>query len=402
MEKNRWLDFLSPRLRSQISLENAEKAQTWAFALLGLISFGAALAAVGASQGRTFLASTKVLFLVLFYLILLVGVHLPSRLQRGEKPIARLLGVRDFVSLSLISITIAFYAVVIQMLSHQFAASLSETGGSNFLGFVAWTNDVVIFIHTAACFFFLASLLFFPKGIAKALEHAPKFRMPLLWIHGALALLLSFGYTEFVAIGSPDFFEQLRVAGLFWISIGCSLLLVGKLLHESTVPALAALELDVASGRLERSEDIMARFKDAFVSRRLVSWIGRIARSVADKTEKIARFSHEAVTLVSREKPSEVDLTQVEDRYRRAESLHRKLEKENQRFLLSISLFDLSDAARVKVEELREQISRELRNAKLEVASVRKRIDEQLTALRSQMPQPASPTPVPVSSSPSR
>lgn len=400
MEKSRWLDFLTPRLQSQISLENAEKAQVWAFALFGLASFGAALGAVGGNYrgSASFFFGTKILFLILFYAILLLGVHLPGLLQKGEKPFAKLLGVRDLTSLMLVSLAVTFYSIVLLIVSHQAATGTGEYASSTFLSFMLWVNDIVIFFHTAACLLFILSLVFFPKTFAKAIEFGAKFRFALLGTHSALFLLLSLSYFQVTELGSSDFFEQLRVAGLFWIFIASSVLLIGRLLRESAVPALASLELEVATRRLDRDEDILARFKEAFISRRLVAWLGRLAHGVATKTEKLARFSHEAVSLVNREKPSEVDLGQVEDRTRRAETLHRQLEKENQRFLLSISLFDLSELSRAKVEELREMYSRELRNAKLEVASVRKRIDERLTALKNQTPVLPVPSPaVPVS-----
>lgn len=398
MEKSRWLDFLSLRLKSQISLETAEKAETWALALLSLVSLGGALGAVGGGdRGEQFLDTTKVLFLFFFYALLVFGVHLFGFLQRGDRPVARLLGIRDFTSLTALSLALTFYSFILLIVAHQVASGAERMGASNFFVFLYWLVDFTALTHSLASVFFLASLFFFPKVITRWIESGSKFRYPVFGLHLTLLVLLGFGYAELIPIGSADFFGQFRTAGLFWIFIGTSLLLIGRLLHQPSVPALATLELDIASGRLERPDDILPRFKEAFTSPWLVAWTNRLSHTIAAQTEKIARYSHEAIHLVSHDVPSEIDLNQVEDRYRRAEALHQKLEKENQRFLLSIWLFDLNETARARVEELRDQFSRELRNTKLEIASVRKKIDEKLVSIKNREvplpPPPPSPAP---------
>jgi hypothetical protein len=382
MEKSRWLEFLSSRLKSQISIETAQKLETWGFALLGLSTLGGSLAAVSLLRSETLIGQTKVLFLLLFYVIMIFGVHLTGLLQKGEKPTARLLGIGDFTGLTVASIAVSFYSLVLLMLSHQVALSIEIIEASKFFAFAAWINDIVALAQFLGCLFFLASLFWFPKAVAGFLEKGPKIRQIFLWTHISLFVALGFGYLEMVALGSPDFFEEFRLSGLFWLFIGSSLLFLGRLSRSSSVPALASLELDVASGRLERTDDILARFKESFISKRLAAWFARLTRTIASETARIAGYSHDAIDGVSREVPSEIDLNQVEDRYRRAEVLHRKLERENQRFLLGIWFFDLNESARSKTEDLREQFSRELRNTKIELASVRKRIDEKLVSLK--------------------
>ena len=86
--------------------------------------------------------------------------------------------------------------------------------------------------------------------------------------------------------------------------------------------------------------------------------------------------------MVEREKPTEMDLLQVDGRYKKADSLQRKFEREAQRFQLCLSLFDFNEAERERIEKLRDQFSRELRNSKLELASVRKRIDDKLVFIK--------------------
>jgi hypothetical protein len=395
MEKTRWLDYLSSKLKSQISLENARQAQNWALVFLCLFSLGFALHALKASETQAFIYATKVLFLIFFHGILIASFYLPSLLQKGEKPVARFLEVRDFTGLMVISMVLTFYTVVAWILSFQVAAGAGEMGLSNYFGFVAWTNLLVAFFYLGIFLFYFSSLFFFPGVLVKWIERSAKGFYALLILHAVLLFFLGFGYAETTPIGSPNFFEQFRVAGLFWVFIGSSVLFLGKWLRESSVEALAALELEIASGKLERSDEILLRLKEAFVSRRLFFWVNRLTRSAAAKAHQIAQLTHEAVSLVSREKPAELDLRQVEDRYRKADAVSKKLEKENQRFLLSISFFESSETEREKIGELRDRFSRESRNAKLELAGVRKRIDERLVALKNIPPQPlASEVPV--------
>ena len=63
---------------------------------------------------------------------------------------------------------------------------------------------------------------------------------------------------------------------------------------------------------------------------------------------------------------------------------------------MGLWIFELNEVARAKVEELRELFSRELRNMKLEIVSVRKKIDEKLISLKSQGRPAPPPLPAPV------
>ncbi len=389
MEKPRWLEFLSSRLRSQISIENAEKAQTWAFAFLSLVALGFALQSVGAAQGNPMqLYPAKVLFLILFHPVMILAFYLPGLLQKEEKPGARLLNVKDFTSLTSVSLILAFYAAIVLVVSFQAAAGSPEMAPPPFLGVVAWINFIFSLFYLAACVFYFSALLWFPQALVKMLERSPKSAPVFLSLHTLFFLLLAFGYSELIPFGSAAFLEQFRTAGLFWIFIGASVFLIGKLLSESSIPALASLELEVASGQLERNEEVLERLKEAFVSKRLFLWVNRLSHRAATQAHEIAQLTHDAISVVGREKPTEIDLRLVEDRYRRADQVSNRLEKENQRFLLSASFFDSSDAEREKIEELRDLFSREMRNAKLELASIRKRIDERLVSLKNSQPLP--------------
>lgn len=391
MEKNRWLEFLSSKLKSQISLENAERAQSWALAFLSLFAFGFALQSLNHPDGRSFIYPTKILFLILFHIILIVGFYLPNFMQKGEKPLSRFLGICDFTSLTLTVCSLTFYSIVIFMLSRQTVSDAANMGMNGFFEFSAWCNLVLAAIYLSVGFFFFASLFFFPNALVKFFEKGGKSLYVFAGLHGALILLLGFGYSEIVPLGSASFFEQFRTASLFWVFILSSLVLIGRLQRGSSLKTLETLELEVASGKLERQEDILARFKEVFVPVRLSSWVHRLSHSVATKAHEIAQLSHDAVTMVTRDTPSELDLRQVEDRYRRADAIYKKLEKENQRFLLSVSFLESTEAEREKTEHLKDQFSRELRNAKLELASVRKRIDERLVAYKNSISMIAPP-----------
>jgi hypothetical protein len=391
MEKERWPEFLSSRIKSQISIENASKAQTWALTLFAFLALGFGLSAVGSDdRGASSIYSIKVLFLTLFHAVMILFFYLPSVLQRGEKVLAKQLGVRDFTSLLLVTLTLTFYSIVTCMLSGQVTSALREHDFSAFFGFTAWMNSAAAYFYTGALIFYLFCLLLTPGILQKIAERGSKAAYTGLGIHITLFLLTGLGYAEANPIGSPQFFDHFRVAGLFWTFISVSVLVIGRLQQESSVPALTALELEIASERLTRADVILARFKEVFVAKRFEASIRRISHQVAAQSHEIAKFAHEAIEFVGREKPSELDLRLVEDRYRRAEALYKKIEKHNQRTLVSFSFFDMTEVEREKAEFLKDQFSRELRNAKLELAQIRKRIDERLVAIKNTpLPAPA-------------
>ncbi|MBI3314002.1 MAG: hypothetical protein HYZ83_07185 [Candidatus Omnitrophica bacterium] len=385
MEKTNWIEFLALRLRSQISLENAQKAQTWGFGLLSLVSLGAALKTFGETGvNADWVQNSRIVFLMLFHLVMIFGVYLPILfLEKGRNPLARTLGIHEETSLCFLSLLLGFYALIIANTASAAAGYRNEyeTEASAFGHLVLWINFLMAAVYGAGAVFSFAGFLFFPQGIAKFIEKSPRFLKVLFGFHIGLCVLLALNY-------SGAFFHELYSAGLFWIFMLSSIFFAGKIFSEPSVPALAALELDVTAGRLERSEDILARLKEAFSSRRFLSWHLRISKVIAEKSHQIAQFAHEAVQLISQGKPTELDLGKVEDRYRRAEGLTKKLEKDGQRFALGVYLFCLNESEREKAEELRDQFSREIRNAKLELASIRKRIDEKLLQLKSQQPLP--------------
>ncbi len=388
MDKNSWLTFLSAKTKAQISLEASEKAQNWALTLFGFLALGFGLnALIGAAENPAVIYSSKVLFLIFFHIYILTQFLIPGILQKGQKPIARQLQLRDFTSLTAVTCVIAFYSVVTAMLSHQAAAGVGNFQPSAFLGITARINEIIAIVYAFGAIFYLTSLSFFPSLLIKWVEKGGKSRYVGLGLHAFMLVLTLFAYMGISRIGSTDFFQQLRVAGLFWIFMGTSVVLTGRLMRESAVPALSNLEIDLISGRLERTELVVPRFKDAFVASRFEGWLKRYAQAVAEKSSEVAKLTKETIALVSVEKPSEMDLRQIEIRYHRAEALYKQLEKSNQRFMVSMVAFYLTEVETEKAALIRDQFSRELRNAKLELASIRKMIDERLVSIKNSQPR---------------
>jgi hypothetical protein len=384
MDKNSWLAFLSSKIKSQISQEALEKAQNWALALFGFMALGFAFTAISAanSSNPSVLYGAKVLFLFFFHLYVTASFYIPSLLQKGQRPVGRFLQTRDFVSLAASASVLAFFAFVTAVLASQTSATTLDFEPTGFQKFVAWSNLGVSGFYFAGLLFYMGSLAAAPALLIKLIERGGKSAYAALGVHALLLVLTGISYNGITRIGGPDFFEQLRIAGLFWVFIGASVALTGRVMRESAIPALSALEMDLISGKLERMELVVPRFRDAFVGSRFESWLRRYAGDVAAKSGEIAKYSKEAEALVGVEKPSEIDLRQVEDRYRRAESLYKQIEKSHQRFMTSMVAFYLSEAETDKAAIVRDQFSRELRNAKLELATIRKRIDERLVSLK--------------------
>ena len=378
-----WLDYFSSKINAQISIDNASRAQSWAFALLSVGALGFALEGLKEIRSESFIYSTKILFLIFFHLFAVLGFYLPMFLQKGEKPVARLLGVRDLTSFSFISLPLVSYAVIIVLLSQQLVAGAKQAAEvTAFFGLVTWLNLVTAFLYLAGSVFYLATLTFLPGSWAKLAERGKSTFYVFMGLHVLFTVLLSFGYSEIVPMGSVDFFLQFRVVAFFWVFIVGSTLFPGKALAQSPVGSLQNVEFELAAGRLNDEEDVLTRFRDAYVGSRLAAWLKRLTIALIDNSHEIGQFTREAVKLVGQDKLQEIDLRKVEDFYKKADQSYRRLEKACQRFLLSVSLFDLNEMEREKIEILRDHYSRELRNAKLELATVRRGIDDTLLVLK--------------------
>lgn len=384
--------MISDRIKTQLSIESARKIQTWAIALAGLLSLMTAINLLSAFAAKGAMDQTKVLFLTLFHLTLAVTIYLPEWLQKGDKVLPRLLGIRDFTSLTFVALTLTLVSYYVFSISQQLAAAPANSyeARSGLVTFDAWLNILVTGTYLVGLIFYFASLFFFPQALKKVLDKmGTKRPVILLSVHGTLFLLGYFTYTSTAQIGSSLFFEELRLAGCFLIFTASSVFVVGKLLEESSVASLTSLHMEVASGKFERAEDILSRIKQAFISKRLSLWISRISLETAKKSHEIAEYLHQSVSTIELDRPSEAQLGQTEERYRKSSQIYKKLEQAHQRFLLNISFFSLQDGEREKVEELKDQFSKELRHAKLELASVRKRIDDKLHEMKDrERPEP--------------
>ena len=401
---NNWLEFLSGKIRSQIALETVRKVQVWALGILAFTALGFALNAVGQDRSDTFLYATKILFLIFFQAVVLLGVYMPALLQKNQKTAARLFRLQDPTGFFFFGVLLALSGVSVWMLSAQAVKGSEGLNPSNLFSFSLWAQFASVGFYLAAGVFYLAGLLFYPAFLTKALEKTAKPGLyALAGLHSLLFFLLGFGYSEMTAVGSPEFFGQFRVAGLFWIFVVSALLWVGRFLEESTVPSLDMLQLEVVSGRLKDQETILSRIRESAVSRRFELWIQRKSLAVTHKALELAGYAQDAIALVSRDKPTEIDLRQVEDRYKKAESLLRRIDTESARFSLLIALLSLGELENQKAAFLQDLFSRESRNAKLELATVRKRIDEKLISIKNDRlalpsaPLQASPRELPLS-----
>lgn len=382
LSSEQWMNFLSSRLKAQISIENAEKVQTWAMAIVGMTALGLALKGISVITSLPAIFAIKTQFIALFHAVMVFGFYLPALLQKGEKLQARFLSVRDNTSLTLISLAFAFFALVVFMVSQQAAGQVGSLKVSGYFSFIAAANVVISGFYLAACAFLAFGFIAMPNLLIKAADKTSKLPHVLFSVHAVGFFLTGAAYSELSSLGSSRFFEHFLVSAEFWIFILASVFFIARLLGESQVASLTSLEFEVTSGKLERHEDILARFRDVFIRRRLLFWINRLSHRVAAKAHEIASYTHDAMQYVDRDKPTEVDLAQVEGRYKKADSLQRGFERESQRFQLCLSFFDFNEAERERIEKLRDQFSRELRNTKIELASVRKRIDDKLVSIK--------------------
>lgn len=396
MEKVRWIDFLAQRLRSQILFENGRRAQTWVLAFLTFLSLGFALKGISEQSGRTFLYTSKALFLIFFHIVMLMGLLLPSLLRKGEKAAAGALRIKEPTSFVLMGVLVTVYSGVLAWVAWQLIAGAADMRASGLFVFSSWAGFLISSFYLGACLFTLAGFLLFPAVCARIHEKGFRITAVLAGCHGAVLAVSLWSYFSVVPVGSQIFFEQMLMIGLVWVFAVSSVVFLGRALEESVVGMLSTLELEVASQKLERDQDILQRYRECFVSVRLAAWLQRLSHRVASMAHDIAKFTHEAVSHVESEKPSETDLRLVEDRYRRARQVCSRLDRQNERFLLSISLFRLTETEREKAEQIKDQFSRQLRNAKLELTDVRRRIDEKLISLKNNDLQPDQPSEVPV------
>ncbi len=395
MNPAQWTGYLGSKIKNQLAAETVERIHLWALSLLGLAALGLALGPIGSLDERSFFGM-QAFFLIFFHAVMLLGYYGPGRLAgKNSRWLMRALEIRDFISLVFVFVALVFYAAILLRVGYQAAVRGADMEVSAWGAVLGWLNFVFILFYALLAVSACAAFNFAPHLLVRFMDRSGRMPLVLMSIHLGLGLLLFADYAARTGFGSPLFFEEFRLAGMFWIFIAASIFVTGRLLAESALPALNALEFEVATGHWTRPEDILLRFKAAFASVRFDTWLNTLARSAAEKSHEIARCLHEAVRLIGQEKPTELELKQVEDCYRRAEAVIRKLDREGQRFLAVLSFLDLQEACLGKSEELRDQFLRDLRNARLELAGVRKCIDEKLIALkdRAAAASPASSNP---------
>lgn len=219
LSSEQWMNFLSSRLKAQISIENAEKVQTWAMAIVGMTALGLALKGISSLNTLPAIFAVKTQFIALMHAVMVFGFYLPAFLQKGEKLQARLLGVRDNTSLTLISLIFSFYALVMFMVCQQAAAQVADLKVSGYFAFIITTNFVVSVFYLAVCAFLAFGFVFVPAMLIKAADKMGKLPVVLFAVHAVLFFLTGAAYGEMAPIGSPRFFEHFLVSAEFWIFV---------------------------------------------------------------------------------------------------------------------------------------------------------------------------------------
>lgn len=389
MEKSEWLHFFNTRRQSQISADTSARLQGWGLILLSLATFSYAFTALKNAGSYSFIVEAKVLFLTVFHLLAVITVWLPSIVEKDAKPLARTLQIHDSASSVFNGITILLVLFIANTLSFQLFKDISHGEKEAFFHLVLVFNAVLTAGYLTAAA--IAGILYFsaPQTLLKMGSKGSALIKTLAVTQGILFLLLGFNYLQGVALGSAVFFEEFALVSALWIGLTGLILFVARLQQESPLEEISALEMDITSGKLSDDGDILVRYKEVFTSRRLRLWVSRLHHTTAQKAEEIAAYCREALQTVAADTPTEFDLRKVEDNYRRADFSYQKLEKENIRYQLLTGLFDSSESELNRIHSLQDFYSRQLRNSKLELASVRKKIDEKLVQLKnSAAPQP--------------
>ncbi len=382
MQKDSWLPFISEKIRAQISIENGRRVQTWAFGILALFALTNLVAGLINIPGKAFLIMTQVLFVAAFHLILSFGIYLPEHLQKGEKYLSRAFGIRDFTSLIFMSLVLAFVVYIVFNASYAIIHDGEELRASAVLAVANWLNVIAAGLYLGGFALYLGGLLFLPRFLTRVIDQLGKQPLIFMITHGVLFLLTWSGYSQVVEIGSGTFFEQVKLVTLFWVFSTSFVFWVSRLLQESPLQALSSLEMDAASGKLDRSDDLLEQFQQAFISRRFNHWLERLSQQLGKVADEITLRLQDCIAVVNQSKPTEAQLGWMEDRYRKAVAKSSQLERRQQKFLLALSFLNLLDVEREKVETLKDQFSKETRHAKLELAGVRKKIDEKLQTLK--------------------
>jgi hypothetical protein len=374
---NSWLGLLSSKIRAQIALDNARKAETWALLILSFVCLGFALDGLRPIGSGTYIFSAKILFLAAFHVLLLVAVYLPSLLQKREKTWTSFFGIKDVTGLGFIGGLFLFQLLVVASLAFQAASGAGNfVEWSAFSGFLLWVNFLFSAVLLATLAWYALTVFVFTGMKSRGFWPGKKVFFTFLGFHGILPVLLLFGYADIVALGSVPFFEQFRVGAFFWGALGSWVLLAVKALRQSPLPGLQNLELETASGNARGEAEILARLQDALISERFAAWLGAEQASFAAVAAQMVQSTREAVGGVTRKSLAETDIRRVEENYKKAESLSRKLEKRYQRFLLLLPFLDLTPREAERAASLRDLFSRDLRHSKLELAAIRRGLDE--------------------------
>lgn len=384
---NTWIDFLSVRIQSQIRKEISDRAHTWALGLLSLVALVFTLSNIKAAPGPADLFASKLLTLVLFQPVVFFAFFLPNILDAKSKPVSRFLGIRDFSEFIFSGISLVFFLYIICTVNFQVGAAAAKFK-------LPGLTTVFIWTHFALSAGYLISLLthfagyFFAPAVSLKLSSLREKLYPILaGLHAVFFLILGLGYNELLPIGSKPFFSHLLVAAPFFIFTLSFLAFRGAVSKESPVASLENLHLDLQRGSLLNEKLIQARIEDAFISNRFADWISQISYQTDTQAQGISALTNQILSTVQHGLPRELDLQLVEDHYKKAAAMLKKCEKAALRFSYSTKYLTTDALALTFIEEITDQFAREIRNARLDLASIRRQIDEHLVTLKNEMKQ---------------
>lgn len=374
-----WIGYLAERVRAEERIEWVRKLECWG--LFAVMAFSFTTAAKLFLEQRSEIP-VELFSLFLFHTVVFFAIYLPGRIERERRVLSETLQIVGYSSFSFVWIGITAYLILIAKASSSVASEYqSEQALANIF---LWGNAVIAWGYCILSFLVGLGFWAFPTFLTKLNTISGRLSSVLFYIHLALGAGLGWISLSVSPLGTASFFGEFLVAALAWVFVASSLLFISKAFQKSRLESLRRLQSEMMVKPLAKPEEWPARLQEASVSPAIAASAKTISQDILKKSHQMANYIQEALSVVSSEKPSEIDLIRVEDRYRKAEHLSRKLEKDHERFVIAASLFCLGEAEQAKLDKLQDLFLREIRNSKLELASVRKKIDERLMAFKSQ------------------
>lgn len=374
-----WVGYLAERVRAEERAEWVRKLECWGLFALALFSFTTAAKLFLEQRSEI---PVELFSLFLFHAVMFFALYLPGRIEKERRVLSETLQIVDYSSFSFVWIGITAYLILIAKMS--FAVVSQYESEQALSSIFLWANAVISWGYCILSFLVGIGFWMIPALLTKLNAISGRLSSVLFYTHLVIGVGLGWISLAVSQMGTASFFGEFLVAVLAWIFVASSLLLISKAFQKSRLESLRRLQSEMMVKALAKPEEWPARFQEASVSPRISASAKSISQDVLKKSHQMANYVQEALSVVSSEKPSEIDLIRVEDRYRKAEHLSRRLEKDHQRFVIAANLFCLGEAEQAKLDKLQDLFLREIRNSKLELASVRKKIDERLMLFKAQ------------------